>query len=158
MMYHFIFGLAFKLSSAGPIMFCSSISCCEPSDAALARATMQHPCNDVSDSQVNQPEIQGKQKHRNNDHGGGCPDFLKAGEGYLPHFIANVGEKTFGASRKLLQPAAKAPFVAYHCCCLCHSNPAFKLLIRSYLGSGHFGLKCPTAVKRGFIATAMNIC
>src|SRR5205085_9045704 len=57
MMYHFMFGLAVKLSSAGPVMFCSSISCCEPSDAALARATMQHPCNDVSDSQVNQPEI-----------------------------------------------------------------------------------------------------
>jgi len=41
---------AFELSSADPVMFCSSISCCEPSDAALARATMQQPCNDVSDS------------------------------------------------------------------------------------------------------------
>src|SRR5437660_4913095 len=136
MMYHFIFGLLFAISPAFPVMFCSSISC-EPSDAAgLARAMMQHPLNSVSDSQVDQPEIQGKYKDRDDDHGGRCPDFLKGGEGDLPHFIANVREKPLGALRELLQPATQAPLVAYYCCCFCHSNPAFNCFFKSGRGGG----------------------
>src|SRR5947209_12747777 len=147
MMYHFMFGLAFAISPGAPVMFCSSISCCEPSDAAgLARATMQHPLNCVSDSKVDQPEIQGKQKNRDDDHGGGCPDFLKAGEGHLPHFIANIREKSPGAFRKLPQPAAQAPLVAYYCCCFCHSNSCFQNLLVFKSGRGG-GIRTP---KSGF--------
>src|SRR5437660_7991185 len=140
MMYHFMFGLAFAISPGTPVMFCSSISCCEPSDAAgLARAMMQHPLNNAIDSQVDHPEIEGKQKDGDDDHRGRCPHFLKTGEGHLPHFVANVREKTLGAFRELSQPAAQAPLVAYYRCCFCHSNPAFELLVFLSSKSGRGG-------------------
>jgi hypothetical protein len=79
----------------------------------------------VSDPIVDNCEVKGKQKYRDDDHGGRCLNFLPAGKGDLAHFIANVRKKTFGARRKLLQPSAEALFVPRNYCCFCHPIPTF---------------------------------
>src|SRR5205807_1499535 len=122
MMYHRIFGLRF---SGGAVVICSSIaSGCELS-GGLLRATVYHPIHSVADPQVNNPEVEREDKNRDNDHGGRRLNFFPAGKGDLAHFIANVRKKTSGAPRELLQPSAKALFVARNDCCFCHPSSCF---------------------------------
>src|SRR5436305_2679312 len=118
MMYHRIFRLS---SSAGcPVVICSSLTSRCTFSGVLLCATAQHPRNDIADPKIEKPEVKGKQKYRNNDHGGSRLNFLSGGKGDLAHFIANVGKKSYRARWELLQLSADALFVTRHNCCFCH--------------------------------------
>src|SRR5882724_1160576 len=126
MMYHFMFGFAFSVepgcapasgSPSAPVMFCSVMLCTD--FPVFLPPTMQHPIHCAANPLVNDEKIYAKKNDGNNDYQRRRLDFPCLGKGDLPHFIADVSEKTHGTRGNLLELVAHT-FVARYRCCLCH--------------------------------------
>src|SRR5258708_6098022 len=128
MMYHFMFGFAFSAgpgwpapasgSAPVPVMFCSVMLCTD--FPVFLPPTVQHPIHCPAYSLMYDGKIRAKKNDCDNHHNSRRLDFLSAGKGDLPHFIADVREKIHGERRKLLEPVAQALLVARCGYCFCH--------------------------------------
>src|SRR5579884_1395741 len=121
MMYYRMFGFVFSDwtgwpcsgASPAPLLFCSAMLQLSFPVSFLAHLVVQHPINCAADRLVNDEKINPEKNHRNDHNQCRCLDLSPAGKGHLPHFIADIGKKTFGARGKLRELVALV--FARHC-------------------------------------------